>query len=465
MAKQGMESAGNGESLERACVPAPAAVRAALDSILSSPGFKKSERHAGFLRFVCEATLNGEGPRLNESWIAQAVFDRGADYSPGEDSMVRRQAYSVRQKLQEYYANEGKWDEVRIGLPVGRYVPSFTLAVPDLPARPPEAAAAPSDQPVEPRPQPEMRQDSAGGPRRTSRPRLALAGLCVAVAFFALGWSLSRTGSRPGRAAVDPALAELWGSWLTAPHEVVFCFSNPLSAQIFHLPQPLAADVLPHRIDLTDRQAEAVRSQLNLAPGGYMYMFPLLGTNAKMGEAVGAVRMAGFLARAGVSVNATQSRHLSWEDFRRNDLVLLGHNESNRWLDPILSKLPLRLGPWQGNQPTRVINAKPARGEPSEYDADRLTTSTGRAQAYALISMIDGLDGRHRLLLINGLSTEGTEIGLEFLTDAASARQLLAALRAAAPTHSGPWRFQALLRAEVHENVPTRADLVTVHVL
>ena len=40
-----------------------------------------------------------------------------------------------------------------------------------------------------------------------------------------------------------------------------------------------------------------------------------------------------------------------------------------------------------------------------------------------------------------------------------------AALRAAAPNHSGACRFQALLRAEVHENVPTRADLVTVHVL
>src|SRR5678815_228536 len=115
-------------------------VKAELERILASVGFKRSERHSRFLRFVCESTLRGESAQLNEYLIAHQVFDRGADYSPGEDSVVRRQAYSLRQKLQEYYSADGKNATLRIELPVGRYVPTFkfldpsTLLTPVVPA-------------------------------------------------------------------------------------------------------------------------------------------------------------------------------------------------------------------------------------------------------------------------------------------------------------------------------------------
>jgi hypothetical protein len=183
-----------------------------------------------------------------------------------------------------------------------------------------------------------------------------------------------------------------------------------------------------------------------------------------MGEALGSIRITTFLSRSAIPVRATQSRLVSWEDFRSRNLILLGHMESNRWLHPILSKLPLRLGPWQPDKPTRVINVNPKDGEPAEYDAETRASAT-RQQAYALVSMVAGVDGRHELLLINGLSTEGTQIGAEFLTESLSGVQLITALRTVAPKHTGPWRFQLLLRADVHENVPTRAEVVTVRVL
>src|SRR3954451_4801034 len=106
------------------------AVRAELELVLKSQAFGRSERHSRFLRFICETTLNGDASKLNEYLIAHQVFDRGADYSPGEDSVVRRQAYSLRQKLQEYYAADGKNSSVRIELPVGRYVPTFKFVEP-----------------------------------------------------------------------------------------------------------------------------------------------------------------------------------------------------------------------------------------------------------------------------------------------------------------------------------------------
>src|SRR5947209_10852234 len=99
--------------------------RAELDRVLHSPMFQRSDRLQRFLQFVCELTLNGESQRINEYLIGSEVFQRGSDYSPNEDSIVRRQAHALRQKLQEYYNSDGQNDSVRIELPVGRYVPVF----------------------------------------------------------------------------------------------------------------------------------------------------------------------------------------------------------------------------------------------------------------------------------------------------------------------------------------------------
>src|SRR5438309_2543064 len=127
------------------------AVRAELELVLKSQAFGRSERHSRFLRFICETTLNGDASKLNEYLIAHTVFDRGAEYSSGEDSVVRRQAYSLRQKLKEYYSEEGKNDPVRIELPTGRYVPTFqflpqSAATP--PAKEPELPNAVQPQPL-----------------------------------------------------------------------------------------------------------------------------------------------------------------------------------------------------------------------------------------------------------------------------------------------------------------------------
>jgi hypothetical protein len=142
---------------EGAELPPNAAIRAELDAVLGSAGFRKSERHSRFLRFVCESTLNGEGSQLNEFLIAQAVFDRGADYSPGEDSVVRRQAYSLRQKLQDYYSNEGSRDPVRIALPVGHYVPTFSFVTEQQPVARSEPPALASPELPTDHPDPDIR--------------------------------------------------------------------------------------------------------------------------------------------------------------------------------------------------------------------------------------------------------------------------------------------------------------------
>jgi adenylate cyclase len=105
--------------------PSHDAIRAQLERIAASPQFAGSARLARFLRFVVERSLAGEGARLKEYVIGTEVFDRGGDYDPRIDSIVRVEAGRLRSKLEEYYRNGGRDDAVRIGLLKGSYVPQF----------------------------------------------------------------------------------------------------------------------------------------------------------------------------------------------------------------------------------------------------------------------------------------------------------------------------------------------------
>jgi hypothetical protein len=430
-------------------------VKAELELILQSPGFRRSERHARFLRFVCEATLSGEAAHLNEYLIAHRVFERGADYSPSEDSVVRRQAYSLRQKLQEYYREEGKNDLVRIELPLGRYVPTFQLLDRQATLNP----ALPISEPVEgpPRAPVLSRSETANFPWKW----MALLAVIASISAVA-GWLAAARTQRA--AALDPAFSQIWGPWLSVSDGSAICFSNALTAGIRRTDEPFPEDNLTRGIALHEEQADRIRKQFHLAAGGFFYMNPAL-AHAKMGEALGSIPLTAMLTKAGVSVRATQSRYLNWHDFRNQNLILLGHDEANQWLDPILSKLPFRLGRTTLDKPRRIVITEPHSRERNEYYPDYSKGQNPPAEDYALISLLSGIDGHHALALINGVNTEGTMMGLEYLTEPVSLRALEAALRKTDPHHSGPWHFQVILHSELRDGVPTGIELVAMRQL
>jgi TolB-like protein len=105
--------------------PTPEEVRSELETVLASRSFAGSARLSRFLRFVVERTLAGDGERLKEYVLGIEVFDRGADYDPRIDSIVRVEAGRVRTKLEEYYGGEGVGAPVRIRLRKGGYTPLF----------------------------------------------------------------------------------------------------------------------------------------------------------------------------------------------------------------------------------------------------------------------------------------------------------------------------------------------------
>ena len=414
-------------------------VRAELQAVLSSRTFERSERLRRFLGYVCDLTLRGDAARINEYLVGNEVFERGEGYSPNEDSVVRRQAHALRHKLQEYYAKEGQQAAIRIELPVGKYVPVFQRQK-STPAEP------------APRVQPPYRWLLA-----------AVLGL-VALAFL-VGWLVGRRSSaQTAGSRLRPAVLEIWNPWFQDPAGAVICFSNPLTTVVKHFEKVVPEEAPPGRLRADPRIDASLRRFYSLPPSGYLYLTPSL-AQGKMGEAISAVHLAGLLAQAGVSIHTTQSRFLSWNDLRSQNLILLGHNEANSWLDPLLSKYPMRLAATDGDSPRHIQNVQPAPGDPREYHIEFSGGRNEPTHEYALVSMIPGVDGRRKLLLLNGLNTQATQMAAEYLTTPTTLEELVARLRAAAPGHSGAWHFQIVLRAEVHDKVPTRGSLVTVRVL
>ncbi len=108
----------------------PQAVRAQLGRILASEPFARSGRMKRFLEFIVEETLVGRADQLCEYAIGIAVFDRGPDFEPAIDPIVRNDARRLRLKLLEYYrhSHPRPVDQVLIDVPKGGYAPVF-LAV------------------------------------------------------------------------------------------------------------------------------------------------------------------------------------------------------------------------------------------------------------------------------------------------------------------------------------------------
>lgn len=100
-------------------------VLAHLQQLLADRRFVTAERNAQFLRYVVEGALDGRSKEIKETVIATEVYGRSITYDPKTDSIVRVEASRLRQKLRNYYENEGKASAIRVHLPTGSYVPLF----------------------------------------------------------------------------------------------------------------------------------------------------------------------------------------------------------------------------------------------------------------------------------------------------------------------------------------------------
>lgn len=102
---------------------------AALRRVVDSAVFAATPVLRRLLQFVGERTLAGEISDIKEYLLGVEVFERGPDFDPRTDTIVRVEARRLRARLTAYYDREGLAEDVIIDVPKGSYVPTFRRRV------------------------------------------------------------------------------------------------------------------------------------------------------------------------------------------------------------------------------------------------------------------------------------------------------------------------------------------------
>ncbi|UOG90467.1 MAG: hypothetical protein L3K52_09615 [Candidatus Thiothrix sulfatifontis] len=109
------------------------AIEAELERILTSRCFRACKMLSQFLRYIVWESLAGKQTQITQYAIAIHALGRPTDFSALENPLVRVQARRLRDQLGEYYATEGRFDTLRIDLPMGSYCPEFSRQHPVFP--------------------------------------------------------------------------------------------------------------------------------------------------------------------------------------------------------------------------------------------------------------------------------------------------------------------------------------------
>lgn len=191
----------------------PQQKRIALERVLASRTFARSEQLRSFIHYVCDAEFRGTGGELTEYLIGVDVLRRPKDYSPAEDSSVRTRAYELRHKLEKLYAEELPDEPVQIVIPKGAYVPQFVNTSATVSQTEVRSSAPPPA--------------ISGITKRTRRPLvagLALAGVALVAGVAGAAFERSSLTGKP----VPPSVAEAWSPFAQRNETVLLMAATPL---------------------------------------------------------------------------------------------------------------------------------------------------------------------------------------------------------------------------------------------
>ena len=116
-----------GQASSRSPEPRSTEIRATLERLLVTQHFSAASRRGQLLRYLVEHTLKGDADKINEYAIGLDVFQRPASFDPRIESLVRTEFSRLRQRLRDYYAEDGRRDSIVIEFPPRSYVASFTF--------------------------------------------------------------------------------------------------------------------------------------------------------------------------------------------------------------------------------------------------------------------------------------------------------------------------------------------------
>jgi hypothetical protein len=468
--------------------PSPQLLGEQIEKILRSNVFRNAPSLQRLLHFVTSKAAQDQSGQIKEYTIAAEVFGRGDNYDPKIDTTVRVEMRRLREKLRDYYETEGGRDPILIGIPKGRYLPTFEIrpeSVPGYTSPEQPYAIAPAAQRSEGQVSEAELAHQPIVPARLVRPMLILgvvASLCLVLLGFALGvrWDENASQRRGGAAAavaprvglpLDPVVEEFWRGILG--NEAAPVVGYP--AAVFLIDE--TNDLFRFRRGASDARGTPVDPHLALQNASNPLLIAKAGTlyyedgYTGTGELEGIALLAPLFSAMNLQMALKRCNEITIDDLKKHNVVLLGSSFQNRAVAQLPSSGEFvfdnpepRRELWRG----RIINLHPSNGEEAVYRTERDPVTQVVKTDYALITVQQGVLPGRTVVILGGLDTTGSEGALQFVTSKSTLEQLfrrLKSLGAQAEQHRMPM-FQALLRVELQNGQDVlNTQLEVVHII
>lgn len=417
-----------------------------IDRILRSDEFRNSEVLRRLLLYLAEKSASGEADNLKEYIIAIDGLGKPASYDPQHNSAVRIQIGRLRQKLSEYYRDQGKDDPIRIELPKGRFRLNFEHRKPEsapqeLPLHIPPVTIT-AEEFVEPAPT----------PRRFPKYWIWVFGLGLLILIVGV---LLRTvwlnaKEVPPPAGWSPELQVLWAPYLASTRPVIVSIEDPLFVELRSNPGVYYRDrSLNQWKDVEHSEpihvvGKALKNP-SIQPSRYYTAF---------GEAEASFLLGRLLGPHVPIFSLSKTSQLSWQQLADNNVIFVG--VQNLFFDQVQG-LPIepQLIPELGG----VRNLHPAPGEPAVYEDQYITAPAEQGVIYALVTHLPGPLGSNEVESFTSNRSAGYVGAVQWFTNPKFAQVLVRKLKEQAGGHM-PHYYQVLLKIRFKDDVPTETTYV-----
>jgi len=424
--------------------------------IEKSGALGRSRSYARLLEFLIDSSQAGRVPKELE--IAMGVFGKGADFDPSQDSMVRVYAHNLRQKLEHFYATDGRAEPRRLMLARGEY--RVALSAPssvtngDAAAVPVSPATAQATAPFAPATQvePPPAASDAGREVASSRGSLgrrvaaafALLAIGALVGFFAAG----ARQPAPSSAQVVAA-SPIWAGVLADDLPILVVIGD---YYIFGEVDKHDGDIKRLIRDFTVNSSKDLDELVMYHPDMLGRYMDLDLTYLPRGSALGLLNVLRVLYTTNKPVRVMSMSELSIADLKSNHVVYIGYLSAlDKLEDFVFASSSLTIGSTYDE--LRNIES----GE--TYTSEAGMPETHRSyRDYGFISTFPGPNG-NQFVIIAGTRDPGMVEAAHVLSDPT----LIKSLESARPDKagSGPPAFEMLY--EVAGTARTNLDAMLVH--
>jgi hypothetical protein len=421
--------------------------RLALARVLESRTFGRSDQLRAFLRYVCEAELEGRANQLNEYALGVSVLGRPDGYSPAEDSSVRSRAYELRNKLKSYYVDEAPDDPIQIEIEKGAYVPRFRrrgdVGRPATLAPGADASPAPSG----PAPPPAARPGTL-----LSRRGLGAVAVLLTVVLALVVVRATRPQPPVSGLTARASTREMNALWRP------FVEGNAPLLISFEIRMFLFAPAtgLVVRDFQVNQQEDIARSKALTAFRERMGTDELVETRdyADAGAVQAAFLLGHILNR---EVGLKYSSALGWEDIWNSNVVFVGKSTVNPAIRRVLHDGELDFVESQFGSSVR--NLHPLPGERAEYQN---AATHGAGKKYGVITVLPGPQPGRHIMMLTGSGAELMWALALSVADPGRAKETISPVLT--PAGELPASFQILIEATFESNVPISVRYVAHHV-